>query len=344
MRSVVIHKEKDLRIEERDVGGPGPGQVAVRVSTGGICGSDMHYFNHGGFGTIRLKEPMILGHEVSGVITALGAGVSGLSLGALVAVNPGIACGHCQYCLEGLPNHCSDMRFYGSAMRVPHIQGAFRDVLICEAVQIAPAEAPVAPGLLALSEPFSVALHAVSRAGSLLGKRVLVSGCGPIGALVVAAAHYHGAAEVIATDVVPEPLVIARKLGADRTIDVAANGADLAALAAGKGTVDVMFECSGNERALRAGLEALRPRGTVVQLGLGGDVSLPQNLVVTKELQVIGSFRFYAEFKLAVHLISTGRIDLSPLITQTFPVADALSAFNAANDRKSQMKVQLDFA
>ena len=342
MRTIVIHAPRDLRIEERPAPQPGPGEVVVRIGAGGICGSDLHYFNHGGFGAVRLKEPMILGHEIAGTIAALGDGVGGLGAGDAVAVNPSRPCGHCRYCLEGLPNQCSDMRFYGSAMRTPHVQGGFRELLVCDAAQCVPGGA-TSVAQLALAEPFAVALHAVGRAGALVDKRVLVSGAGPIGALVVAAARHAGAGEIIATDVVDEPLAIVTRLGADRTINVASDGAALEALGAGKGTVDVHIECSGNERALRSGLDALRPRGTLVQLGLGGDVSLPQNIVVAKEIAVVGSFRFHAEFALAVQLIAERRVDLRPLVTATFPMADALAGFEAANDRRRSMKVQLAF-
>jgi L-idonate 5-dehydrogenase len=235
------------------------------------------------------------------------------------------------------------MRYYGSAMRTPHIQGAFRNALVCNASQCHTVAEGVPLATAALAEPFSVVLHAVSRAGSLLGKRVLVSGCGPIGVLAVAAAKLHGAAEVVATDVVDEPLLIAARMGAAQTINAATDKSWVARNAADKGSFDVMFECSGNERALRDGLEVMRPRGTVVQLGMGGDVSIPQNVIVAKELQVCGSFRFHAEFALAVKLINDRRLDLAPLITASFPMAEAIAAFALASDRKRAMKVLIDF-
>ena len=131
MKAIVIHKAKDLRIEERDEDVPGPGQLSVRLAAGGICGSDLHYFNHGGFGAIRLKEPMILGHEVAGHVTQMGEGVQGFQLGQLVGVSPSRPCRACKYCLEGLLNQCLNMRFYGSAMPFPHIQGAFSRTSCC---------------------------------------------------------------------------------------------------------------------------------------------------------------------------------------------------------------------
>ena len=341
---LVIHAPDDLRLDEQDAGEIGPGQVLVRVGYGGICGSDLHYFHDGGFGTVRIKEPMVLGHEVAGTISAVAPDVAALRVGDRVAVNPSRPCGACRYCLEGLPNQCLEMRFYGSAMRMPHVQGAFRNRLVCNASQCFKVADGIPLSLAALAEPFSVGLHGVSRAGPLLGKRVLVSGCGPIGALAIAAARVHGAAEIVATDVVDEPLAVARAVGASRTINVAAERDWVQRYSADKGTFDVMLECSGNERAFRDGLEVMRPRGVVVQLGLGGDVSLPQNMVVAKELSICGSFRFHVEFALAVQLINERRVDLSPVVTRSFPMGEAQAAFEMASDRKRSMKVLIDFA
>lgn len=344
MKAVVIHAAKDLRIEERDLGIPEAGQVAIAVEAGGICGSDLHYYNHGGFGTIRLREPMILGHEIAGTIRALGSGVSGLAVGDRVAVSPSRPCNHCDYCLQGLQNHCLNMRFYGSAMPMPHIQGAFRQRLVAEAWQCHRVADGVSINEAAFAEPFAVTLHAVKRAGSLLGKRVLITGCGPIGALTILAARAHGAREIVATDVMDAVLVKAREIGADRTINVADHPEQLAAYSANKGSFDVMFEASGNERALRAGLDVLRPRGILMQLGLGGDIAIPQNLIVSKEIDLRGSFRFHEEFGLAVDLISRKIVDVKPLLTGIFSLDEAVQAFETAGDRSRSMKVQLAFA
>ncbi len=342
MRAVVIHAAKDLRIEEREAEPVGPGQVAVRIRAGGICGSDLHYYNHGGFGTVRVREPMILGHEIAGEVVEVAPDVSTLKLGDKVAINPSRPCRACRFCFMGLPNQCLNMRFYGSAMPWPHIQGAFREMLVCDAGQCV-AASRASLGELAMAEPFSVVLHGLSRAGSLLGARVLITGCGPIGALVVAAARFHGAAEIIVTDIVDEPLAIARQLGATHAFNTATNPEALSPYAADKGQVDVMIECSGNERALRAGMEVVRPRGTIVQLGLGGDMSVPQNMVVAKEVLITGSFRFHEEFPLAVSLIDSGRVNLTPLLTGSYPIEEAAVAFERANDRRNAMKVQLTF-
>ncbi len=341
---LVINAPDDLSVVERDTGDLQPGEVLVRVGYGGICGSDLHYFHSGGFGTVRIKRPMILGHEVAGTVSAVASNVTHVKPGDKVAVNPSRPCSACRYCLEGLPNQCLEMRFYGSAMRDPHVEGAFRNLLVCDAVQCERVAAHVPLQHAALAEPFSVALHGVQRAGPLLGKRVLVSGCGPIGALAVAAARVHGAAEITAVDLTDETLTVAGAMGAHHTINVRADTDWVQRYAAEKGYFDIMFECSGNERALRAGLETIRPRGVVVQLGLGGDVSIPQNMIVGKELSICGSFRFHTEFALAVRLINEDRIDMRPMITGAFPLARAREAFELAGDRKRAMKVLLDFA
>jgi L-idonate 5-dehydrogenase len=196
----------------------------------------------------------------------------------------------------------------------------------------------------ALCEPFAVTLHAVRRAGSLLDKRVLITGSGPIGVLCALAARAHGAREVIVVDVVDAPLAYALKLGADRVINSAADPEALRALAAGKGTMDVMFEASGNGAALASGLAALRPASVLVQLGLGGEITFPQNMVVNKEVDIRGSFRFHGEFALAADLINRRRVDVRPLISETMPLGDAVAAFELASDRKRSMKVQIAFA
>lgn len=343
MRSIVIHAARDLRIEDTDPGAAGPSQVEIAIEAGGICGSDLHYYNHGGFGAIRLREPMILGHEVAGTIKALGSGVSGFAIGDRVAVSPSRPCNACDYCLKGQQNHCLNMRFYGSAMPMPHIQGAFRQRLVAESWQCHKVADGVSINEAAFAEPFAVTLHAVNRAGSLLGKRVLVTGCGPIGALCILAARAHGAAEIVATDVMDAVLAKASDIGADCTINVATDGDKLAAYSANKGYFDVMFEASGNERAVRSGLEVLKPRGILMQLGLGGDVSIPQNLVVAKEIDMRGTFRFHEEFALAVDLINRRRVDVKPLLTGVFDLDDAVAAFEAAGDRSRSMKVQIAF-
>ena len=342
MKSVVIHSARDLRIEDRPATDPGAGQVEVRVAAGGICGSDLHYYNHGGFGTVRLKEPMILGHEVAGHITRLGKSVTGLKVGQLVAISPSRPCHTCAYCREAKYNQCLNMRFYGSAMPFPHVQGAFREVLVADATQCAPADG-LSVAEAATAEPLAVCLHAARRAGDLLGKRVLVTGCGPIGLLCILVARRSGAAEIVATDLTSFTLRMARQNGADGTVNVGQAPELMTAYEAGKGYFDLLFECTGVAQALVDGIAALRPGGTVVQLGLGGDMQLPVQAMTTKEIQFRGSFRFHEEFFTGVELMQKGLIDVKPLITQTVGLGDAESGFQLASDRNQAMKVHISF-
>jgi L-idonate 5-dehydrogenase len=343
MRAAVLHAAKDLRIEEVAASPLGPRDVEVRIEAGGICGSDLHYYYDGGFGTVRLREPMILGHEIAGTVARVGPEVTSVKAGQRVAVNPSRPCGVCRYCQEGLQQHCLDMRFYGSAMRFPHVQGGFRDILVCDEAQAVPVPPTMSAARAAFAEPFAVSLHAVNRAGPLLGKRVLVTGAGPIGALTVIAARRAGALEIVATDVAEAPLAAARKVGADATINVSEKDA-LSRYSADKGYFDVMFEASGNAKALTGGTAVVSPQGVIVQIGIAGrEMSLPMNVVVAKEIELRGTFRFHAEFALAVALIGGGLVDVMPLLTATVPLSEANDAFALAADRSKAMKVQLAF-
>lgn len=342
MTAIFAHGPKDIRLADAPHNDVGSGQVRVRMVRGGICGSDLHYFNHGGFGDVRLREPMILGHEVAGEIVEIAKDVTGLALGDLVAVSPSRPCGACDYCLAGLPNHCLNMRFYGSAMPFPHIQGAFRNDLVINASQ-----AVIANGLdaghAAMAEPLSVCLHAVSRAGPMLGKTVMVTGCGPIGVLCILAARRAGAAKIIAVDITDRALEFARLSGADEIINTLSDTNGLSPYVHQKGQVDILMECSGAEPALVSGIACLRPRGVIVQLGLGGAMSLPMMQITAKELELRGSFRFHHEFPNAIEYMRKGLIDVSPLITHTFDVAEFQTAFETASDKGQSMKVQIRF-
>ncbi len=344
MLGVVIHAPGDLRVEPVAEIAPGADEVVVGIQAGGICGSDLHYYHHGGFGAIRIKEPMVLGHEIGGVVTAVGAEVTGIAAGTRVAVNPSRPCGHCRYCQAGQQRHCLDMRFLGSAMRFPHVQGGFRQSLTVHANQAIRIPDAMTMAEAAMAEPLAVCLHAVRQAGPMLGRKVLVTGCGPIGVLTILAAKLAGAAEIVATDLSVFTLRAAEQAGAIAALNVGDKPDALSRYTGDKGTFDVMFEASGAPAALRGAFDALRPGATIVQVGIGGDVTVPMNVLVAKEFQLRGTFRFDSEFQLAVDLMGAGRIDVKPLVTETVRMGDADAAFKLASDRQRAMKVQLAFA
>lgn len=340
-----LYAQGDIRIETETLADPGPDQVIVAMGAGGICGSDLHYYQHGGFGAIRVREPIILGHEAAGTVVAVGADVTTLREGQKVAVNPSRPCGTCSYCTEGLTTHCLNMRFNGSAMRMPHEQGLFRDRMLIDAEQCVPVPEATDLSEAACAEPLAVCLHAGHMAGDMAGKRVLVTGSGPIGALCCAVARHHGAAEVVVTDLQDIPLQVASAMGATQVVNVMTNAAALEPFKADKGYFHTVFECSAAAPALATAIACARPQGRIVQVGVTGDLPMPIQPLVGKELTLQGTQRFrHSEFDAAVEAISTRAIDVRPMITGRFALEDASEAFETAGDRTRSSKVHLTFA
>ncbi|KKD09389.1 L-idonate 5-dehydrogenase [Streptomyces sp. WM6386] len=335
----VIHGQGDLRVEELAAPSPGPGQALVAVRYGGVCGSDLHYWRHGGVGDFRLREPMLLGHEVVGTVLSYGAGASGPVPGTAVAVHPATPCGVCPECADGRRNVCRDTRYLGSAARFPHVQGGFAAQVVVPAEQLRRLPDGLDLRRAALAEPLSVALHAVRRAGEVAGKHVLVTGAGPIGCLVVAAAKAAGAARVTVTDLLPAALRYAGTAGADTVVR-----ADDPDDAGWPSEVDVAVEASGVAAGLDTCLRLVRRGGVVVQLGMlpPGQSPFAGNLVVSREIELRGAFRFDGEFEAALELLAA-EPSFDGLVSAVVPVREAESAFALAADRNVSCKVLLDF-
>ncbi len=346
MLAVVLHAAHDLRVEERAEAGIRPGEVRVRIGAGGICGSDLSYFRKGGVGDFKIREPLTLGHEVAGEIIEIAIPADGLRLGQRIAIDPSRPCLTCRSCRAGRCNLCTDMRFLGSAARMPHIQGAFSESIVVRADQCIEVPDGMPFRLAACAEPLAVALHAIRRAGPLLGRDVLVAGAGPIGLLTLAAARRAGAAHVTITDLAEAPLAIARAMGADETIRIAGGEDSLHPAHRATDGFDTAFEATGAPASLAVLPALMRRGGTIVQLGMlpPGSTPVPVNLLMAREIDLIGSFRFHEEFRLAVTALATGRIDVSPILSATFPLADANDAFALAADRERSIKVHLEFA
>ncbi len=346
VKACVAHGAHDLRIEDKEPSLLGAGMVQVRLGAGGICGSDLHYYHEGGIAGLTIQEPLILGHEMAGTITQVGDGVTDLSPGMRVVVNPHRPCLRCQDCGRGTLHLCSDNFFAGSVARMPHMQGFFAELTTVSARQCLPIPDDLDFGLAALTEPFAVCLHGVSRAGPLIGKRVLVTGAGPIGCLLIVAARLAGASHIIATDILDEPLATARRVGADETINVAASPEKLESLQQGRGVMDVVLEATGVVQALEDAVKACRAGGTLVVVGMipGGKSFTLANRVVFKELDLKGSFRFDKEFHWAHQAIVDRRVDLSPVLTEQFPIDRAVEAFDFASDRRKGLKSQIVLA
>ncbi|MDG9709472.1 L-idonate 5-dehydrogenase [Streptomyces sp. DH10] len=339
MRAVVAHGAGDLRLEERPIPVPGPGEVAVDIRYGGICGSDLHYWRHGAVGEFRLREPLVLGHEIVGRVREAGPGTQAPPPGTPVAVHPLASCGRCRQCLSGRHNTCLDTGYLGSAARNPHVQGGFADVLVVPAERVLPLPEGLDLRLAAVAEPAAVAWHAVRQAGEVRGKRVLVTGAGPIGCLVVAALRAAGAAEITVTDVHEAPLAVAKQVGATSAVRVDA-GDGLDQLAA-----DLAIESSGNPAGLRTCMYGVDRGGLVVGLGLlpPGDTPVAANALITRELRLVGSFRFDTELIEVLPALADGRLPAEPVVTSVLPVAHMQEAFELAADPARSCKVLLDF-
>jgi L-idonate 5-dehydrogenase len=341
MLSCVIHAAHDLRVEERKTPQPKTGEVLVRLGAGGICGSDLHYYHDGGVADFRLREPMILGHEVAGEIAAIGPGVTALKAGDRVAVNPARYCGVCYQCRSGRANLCSEVRFFGSASRFPHVQGGFAEFFCAAETQCIRLTTDISFPVIACAEPLSVTLHAANQAGKLMGKRVLITGSGPIGLLLAVVARYAGAREIAITDRIQAPLEVALRIGADRAVNVAETPGALGEISREIGGFDVALEASGAPPALVDCVESVKPGSRIVQVGMLSNATVPLGRLIARELELVGTFRFYDEFAEAVELLERGRIKVDTLITEQVPLAGAKEAFELASDRQRSIKVSL---
>lgn len=337
----MAHAEKDVRFESRDIEYDTT-HVLVKVTCGGICGSDIHYYQHGRAGLSVLKHPMVIGHEFVGVVSEAPE-ESSLKSGQTVAVNPSCPCNHCEQCLSGKQNLCSTMRFMGSAQFVPHINGGFSDYVAVKPVQCIPYDSRIPANIMAFSEPLAVAIHAVNVGGPLTGKKVLVIGAGPIGCLILAAARSSGASELVASDLSARSRELAQQMGATSTID-AREEVQARCYKQNKGYFDVVFEASGAAAAITSTVDFTRPAGVIVQVGMGaGSVDWPMSTMLVKEISLRGSFRFVDEFAVAVRWLEDGRIDPRPLISATFSPAQIEQALLTATDKNVSAKVLVNF-
>ncbi|NQX10257.1 L-idonate 5-dehydrogenase [Microbacteriaceae bacterium VKM Ac-2855] len=331
MRAVVVHGANDLRIDERPDPVAGPGEVVIAVEWGGICGSDISYWRHGASGTASLIDPLVLGHEFAGRIAQLGDGVEGWTPGQAVTVHPSelVGDGVLPERLAGRTNLYPEIRYYGSAAFHPHADGGFSQYKKVHASQLRALPDGVDTRHGALAEPLAVAMHAVSRAGDVRGRDVLVNGAGPIGSLVIAALRHAGAGRIIAADLSDASLAIAERMGADEVRNVA-TGASLPA------DSELVFEASGAPAALGAVLRATARGGTLMQVGNLPGAPAPAALgdLVTREITWIGNYRFIDEITDAIQAMKDG-LDLTPVMTHSFALAEAEEALRTATDPTS---------
>jgi L-iditol 2-dehydrogenase len=329
-RAAVLTRPGEIVVEDRPLPEPGPREVLVEVTSVGVCGSDVHYFQHGRIGPHVVRAPLVLGHESAGRVAAMGEGVTKHAVGDRVTLEPGVPCGRCEQCRAGRYNLCPDVSFFAT----PPVDGAFTNhVAIHEDFAFALPDT-LTDDAGALMEPLSVGIWACRKAGVRAGDRVLVTGAGPIGLLAMQVARACGATEVEVSDVNEHRLAMAERTGATRAFRA---GDDEPSVA------DVLIECSGHPAALRAGIAALRPAGTAVIVGMGPQdtAEVPLSLIQNRELWLTGTFRYANTYPTAIALAATGRVDLEAIITGHFGLDETQDALRAGLEDPHSVKAMV---
>jgi L-iditol 2-dehydrogenase len=330
-RAAVLHGVRDLRVDDVPVPEPGPGEVLVEVSAVGVCGSDVHYYEHGRIGARVVRRPLILGHESAGVVRGQGPGATRHPVGQRVALEPGVPCGGCRQCRGGRYNLCPDVRFFGT----PPVDGAFSNYVTIHQDFAFPLPETISDDAGAMLEPLSVGVWACRKAGLRGGEHVLVTGAGPVGLLAMQAALALGATEITLTDVNPHRLELAGRTGAIRTIDLRERRLGEAGIQA-----DVLLECSGHPAALADGIRSLRPAGVAVVVGMGPgeEAAIPLAYLQSREITLTATFRYANTYPTAIQLVASGRVDVEAIVTGHFSLDDAEQALQAGRQDPRSVK------
>ena len=324
MTAAVLHAPRDLRIERRPIPALSEGEVLVRILSVGVCGSDVHYYEHGRIGDYVVRSPLVLGHESSGRIVDVGEGVSSARVGERVAIEPGEPCRRCEQCRTGRYNLCPNIRFHGT----PPIDGTLSEFAAVRSELAYPVPAEISDNAAALLEPLSVGIWANRKAGTEIGTTLLIAGAGPIGLVATKVATAAGATRIAVTDVNRNRLEAASACGAT---EVAVPGSDRV-----DGEFDAFIDCSGSSAAIDAGIRSVRPAGSVVLVGMGADeLTLPLAIIQRRELVVTGTFRYANTWPAAIALVASGRVTLDDLVTGEFGLADVEKALTAGRDPHS---------
>jgi L-iditol 2-dehydrogenase len=326
----VLNGIGDVTVEERPVPTPQAGEVLIRIGSVGVCGSDVHYYDHGRIGPYVIDRPLVLGHEAGGEVAQLGTDVTRLQVGQRVSIEPGVPCRSCEQCLGGRYNLCPDVRFFAT----PPYDGAFCQYVAMPETFVHPVPDNVSDDAAGLIEPLSVGIWACRRGQVSPGARVLITGAGPIGLVSLQAALAYGAAEVVVSDVNTQRLALATELGATSVVD-----ASQAELSSSGMEPDVLLECSGNGRATTEAIRTVARAGRVVLIGMGGnELAVPLSYVQDRELVITGAFRYANTWPTAISLVTSGRVDLDSLVTGHYGLDEVEKALTASRRDPSTIK------
>jgi len=339
MKAAILTEPGKMELRQLDIPVPGPEEALVRIKAVGLCGSDVHYYEHGRIGPYVVEKPIILGHEAAGEIVAVGGEVRHLRVGQRVAIEPGVTCGRCNYCKSGRYNLCPDVRF----LATPPYDGAFCEYIAIRADFLHPIPDSMSYEKAALVEPLSVGLHAVRRGELKPGETVVIMGMGPIGILALLAARSAGAGRVIGVDLEPFRLDRALQMGATDVVNLREEDGLAAILRLTEGRkADLAIETAGNGRAAQTAVQAVRRGGRVVLVGLPQEHETPLSIphIVDNEIDLRGVFRYHNTYPTGIAVMAADTINLEPVITDYMSLDETPRAFEKAiRNKNSTLKI-----
>jgi L-iditol 2-dehydrogenase len=334
MNISLLNKPFDMELKEVDVPEIGPHDVLVKVMAVGVCGSDVHYYEHGRVGEFVVEKPLILGHECAGIVADVGSAVTKFKVGDRVAIEPGVTCGECEYCKAGQYNLCPQVEF----LATPPIDGAFSQYISHPEGFLFHIPDSMTYEQATLNEPFSVGIQACKRANVQPGSTVVIMGMGPVGLMAVVAAKAFGATNIIVSDLEQIRLDEALKLGATHAIDIKKEDVNerIKEITNGDG-VNYAIETAGNTTALKNALGSLKNGGTLAIVGLPqqetNDLNIP--FIANHEINIVGIFRYANTYQMGVEMLNSTAADLDSMFTDEYNLEEAQQAMEQARTNKS---------
>ncbi|XP_057663899.1 sorbitol dehydrogenase-like [Diorhabda carinulata] len=331
--SAILVKPNEIKLEQRPIPEPGPNQVLLQMEVVGICGSDVHYWLEGRCGPFILEKPMVMGHEASGTVVKCGSEVTSLEPGDRVAIEPGVPCRRCEFCKTGRYNICPDILFCAT----PPVDGNLARYFVTDEDFCfkLPCNMSFEDGTL--MEPLAVAVHACKLGKVTIGSVCLVLGAGPIGLCTVAAFRAYGARKILITDLLDYRLELAKKMGANFTLNTSGMDEDAVTekvLSLLKEEPHVSVECAGSEQCARLCMKVTRAGGVMILLGMGGlEMTMPFGAALVKEITSIGSFRYNNDYPEAIEMVRSGRADVRGLVTHHFTLEETQKAYETHRDK-----------
>ncbi len=341
MRALVLERQRELSLRDIELPiTPAAGEVKIKVHTVGICGSDVHYYTHGRIGPFVVDAPMVLGHEASGTVVEVGPGVGGLKVGDRVCMEPGIPDPNSRASKLGIYNVDPSVTFWAT----PPIHGCLTPYVVHPASFTYKLPDTVSFAEAAMVEPFAVGLQAASKARIAPGDLAVVIGAGPIGIMVALAALAGGCSRVIISDLQPQKLAVAGRYPGVATVDITRERlADVVARESDGWGADVVFEASGSPKAYQDIFALPRPGGRLVVVGMPVEpVDFDVVSAAAKEIRIETVFRYANVYDRAIAMIASSKVDLKPLISETFRFDESIAAFErAAEGRPGDVKLQI---